>query len=166
MQYPKRFSHIGISVVEIEKFVEWYQDVLGWYVIMKPTLVENESESAIGIMCQNVFGQNFKNFKISHMSTSDGIGFEVFEFPETDDKPITFNPYQKGLFHFCVQDPDIEGLVEKIKANGGKQTMPIREYYPQEKPYKMVYVQDPWGNTFEIYTNSYELTYSSGAYQD
>ena len=44
--------------------------------------------------------------------------------------------------------------------------MPIREYYPDEKPYKMVYVEDPFGVVFEIYSHSYELTYSSGAYQD
>jgi hypothetical protein len=28
----------------------------------------------------------------------------------------------------------------------------------------MVYVEDPFGNVFEIYTHSYELTYSPGAY--
>ena len=44
--------------------------------------------------------------------------------------------------------------------------MPIREYYPDKKPYKMCYVEDPFGIVFEIYTHSYELTYSSGAYQD
>lgn len=42
--------------------------------------------------------------------------------------------------------------------------MPIREYYPGEKPYKMVDVKEPFGNIFEIYTHSYELTYSEGAY--
>jgi len=28
----------------------------------------------------------------------------------------------------------------------------------------MVYVEDPFGLIFEIYTHSYELTYSQGAY--
>ncbi|KIL50876.1 glyoxalase [Jeotgalibacillus campisalis] len=42
--------------------------------------------------------------------------------------------------------------------------MPIREYYPNDKPYKMVYVEDPFGNIFEIYTYSYEMTYSQRAY--
>jgi uncharacterized glyoxalase superfamily protein PhnB len=65
-----------------------------------------------------------------------------------------------------VQDPEIEKLTEKIVAHGGKQRMTIREYYPGEKPYKMVYVEDPFGIVFEIYTHSYELTYSSGAYQE
>jgi hypothetical protein len=30
----------------------------------------------------------------------------------------------------------------------------------------MVYVEDPFGNVFELYSHSYELTYSRGAYQD
>lgn len=44
--------------------------------------------------------------------------------------------------------------------------MPIRAYYPGEKPYKMVYMEDPFGNIIELYTHSYELTYSQGAYQE
>jgi hypothetical protein len=38
--------------------------------------------------------------------------------------------------------------------------MPIREYYPKDKPFKMLR-EDPFGIVFEIYTHSYELTYSS-----
>jgi hypothetical protein len=53
----------------------------------------------------------------------------------------------------------------KIVENGGKQRMPVREYYPGEKPYRMVYCEDPFGNLIEIYSHSYELTYSAGAYQ-
>ena len=59
---------------------------------------------------------------------------------------------------------EVEGLVEKIVAHGGKQRMPIREYYPGEKPYRMCYVEDPFGLIFEVYSHSYELTYSQGAY--
>ncbi|HVP18181.1 MAG TPA: hypothetical protein VMU36_04235, partial [Spirochaetia bacterium] len=66
----------------------------------------------------------------------------------------------------CIQDPEIEETIQKVLANGGKQRMPIREYYPGEKPYRMVYMEDPFGNVFELYSHSYELTYSSGAYQD
>jgi uncharacterized glyoxalase superfamily protein PhnB len=67
-------------------------------------------------------------------------------------------------FHFCIQDPDVEGLIEKIVAAGGKQHMPVREYFPGKKPYRMCYVKDPFGIVFEIYSHSYELTYSDGAY--
>lgn len=164
--YPRSFSHIGISVPDINKALEFYKEVMAWYVIMKPSTIVKESKTAIGQMCIDVFGDDWESFEIAHMSTSDGIGIELFSFPNMEDKKPEFSPFNTGLFHFCVQDPNIEVLVDKIVAYGGKQRMPIREYYPKEKPYKMVYVEDPFGIVFEIYTHSYELTYSSGAYQD
>ncbi len=165
IKYPRSFSHIGITVPDINKAVEFYQKVMGWYVIMPPSTVTKERDTAIGQMCIDVFGENWNTFEIAHMSTSDGIGIELFSFPGMNNKKPEFSPFSTGLFHFCVQDPNIESLVEKIVEHGGKQRMPIREYYPDEKPYKMVYVEDPFGVVFEIYTHSYELTYSSGAYQ-
>ena len=164
-KYPRSFSHIGITVPNITKAVEFYQEVMGWYVIMKPSLVKKERETAIGQMCIDVFGENWDEFEIAHMATSDGIGIELFSFPHGIKAAPEFNPFNTGLFHFCVQDPNIEELTNKIVEYGGKQRMPIREYYPNEKPFKMVYVEDPFGIVFEIYTHSYELTYSSGAYQ-
>jgi lactoylglutathione lyase family protein len=165
-QYPRSFSHIGITIPDIHKAVQFYEDVMGWYVIMAPSVVTKENETAIGQMCIDVFGENWSTFEIAHMSTSDGTGIELFSFPNMEDTKPEFNPFKTGLFHFCVQDPNIEALVDKIVAHGGKQRMPIREYYPDEKPYRMVYVEDPFGIVFEIYSHSYELTYSSGAYQD
>jgi lactoylglutathione lyase family protein len=164
-KYPKSFSHIGITVPDINKAVHFYSEVMGWYIIMPPSIVQKESDTAIGQMCIDVFGDDWDTFEIAHMSTSDGIGIELFSFPHGKKESPEFNPFNTGLFHFCVQDPDIENLTNKIVEHGGKQRMPIREYYPNDKPYKMVYVQDPFGIVFEIYTHSYELTYSSGAYQ-
>jgi lactoylglutathione lyase family protein len=162
--YPRSFSHIGITVPRIKEAVKFYSEVMGWYIIMEPSKVEKESDTAIGQMCIDVFGDDWNYFEIAHMSTSDGIGIELFSFPNGDKEAPEFRPFHTGLFHFCVQDPNIEELTKQIVKHGGKQRMPIREYYPNEKPYKMVYVQDPFGIVFEIYSHSYELTYSSGAY--
>jgi lactoylglutathione lyase family protein len=163
-KYPKSFSHIGITVPDIEKAVKFYSEIMGWYLIMEPSVVSEEKETAIGKMCIDVFGEGWGEFKIAHLSTSDGVGIELFSFPKGVKKAPEFSPFNTGLFHFCVQDPEIENLVAEIVAAGGKQRMPIREYYPNEKPFKMCYVEDPFGIVFEIYTHSYELTYSSGAY--
>ncbi|UIA91435.1 hypothetical protein [Erwinia tracheiphila] len=64
-----------------------------------------------------------------------------------------------------MQAPDVEGMAVTIVAAGGKQRMPVREYFLSEKPYRMVYMEDPFGNILEIYRHSYELTYSAGAYE-
>lgn len=165
-RYPRAFSHIGITVPSIKEAVTFYSEVMGWYVIMEPSIIKKERKTAIGKMCIDVFGEDWEEFAIAHMSTSDGVGVELFSFPNGKKKAPKFNPFNTGLFHFCVQDPEIEKLTKKIVDYGGKQRMPIREYYPGEKPFKMVYVEDPFGIVFEIYTHSYELTYSSGAYQE
>lgn len=162
--YPKSFSHIGITVPKIHEAVKFYSEVMGWYVIMDPSIVKKEKETTIGQMCIDVFGEDWEEFEIAHLSTSDGIGVEIFSFANGVKEAPEFNPFNTGLFHFCVQDPNIEALIDKIIAYGGKQRMPIREYYPNDKPFKMCYVEDPFGIVFEIYTHSYELTYSSGAY--
>ena len=43
------FSHIGITVPDLEKAVEFYSKAFGLYVIMGPTEVQHD-ESAIGQM--------------------------------------------------------------------------------------------------------------------
>ncbi len=165
MTYPRSFSHIGITVPDLDLAVKFYTEVLGFYLIMKPTEVKEDPSTAIGIMCQDVFGPGYGDFRIAHMATSDKIGVELFEFAQTKALPKPeFKPFQTGLFHFCVQDPNVEELVEKIVQAGGKQRMPIRYYYPGEKPYRMVYCEDPFGNILEVYSHSYELTYAAGAY--
>ncbi|MGB6127262.1 MAG: hypothetical protein WBG30_00800 [Psychrilyobacter sp.] len=98
VRYPKAFSHIGITVSDLNKAVKFYEEVMAWYIIMKPSEV-------------------------------------------------------------------VEGLAGKIVECGGKQRMIIREYYLEDKPYKMVHMEDPFGNIIEIYSHSYELHYGSGAYQ-
>jgi catechol 2,3-dioxygenase-like lactoylglutathione lyase family enzyme len=37
MTYPRTFSHIGLSVTNLEQAVDFYTKVFGWYVIMPPT---------------------------------------------------------------------------------------------------------------------------------
>ncbi len=164
MAQARAFSHVGITVPDLDKAVDFYTKCFGWYVIMKPTVVEDD-DTAIGIMCSDVFGKGYGRFRIAHMSTSDKIGVELFEWPDTFTPKNNMDYRKSGIFHFCIQDPEIEETVKKVIANGGRQRMPIREYYPGELPYRMVYMEDPFGNVFELYSHSYELTYSRGAYQ-
>lgn len=158
------FSHIGVTVPDLERGVEFYTKALGLYLIMPPTEIRQD-DSAIGVMCDDVFGQGWGSFRIAHLSTGDGIGIELFEFPKTVAEARPFEYWRQGLFHFCLQDEDLEGRLAKVIEHGGRQRMKqVRHYYPGEKPYRMIYIEDPFGNIFELYSHSYELTYSSAAY--
>lgn len=160
---PRSFSHIGLSVPDLDAAVKFYTEVMGFYLIMDPTEVV-EDDSDIGRMCTDVLGGGWSRLRIAHLSTADRVGIELFEFDGNYAPQDNLDFRRHGVFHFCVQDPDVEGLTQKIVAAGGKQRMPVREYFPGEKPYRMVYVEDPFGNVFEIYSHGYELTYSAGAY--
>src|SRR5215210_1816038 len=82
MSAPVSFSHIGITVPDLDKAVEFYIKALGLYQIMAPTTIKHDA-SAIGQMCDDVFGEGWGSFRIAHLSTSDGVGVELFEFPQT-----------------------------------------------------------------------------------
>jgi lactoylglutathione lyase family protein len=158
------FSHIGITVPDLERAVEFYSKAFDFYVIMGPTEIKRD-DSAIGQMCDDVFGDGWTSFRIAHLSTGDGIGIELFEFPQTVEEKRPFEYWRRGLFHFCFQDEKLEERVQLIEKLGGRQRMQkVRHYYPGEKPYRMVYCEDPFGNILELYSHSYELTYSAGAY--
>lgn len=163
MVYPRAFSHIGITVTDLDKAVEWYQQLLGCYVLMPQTEIL-EDDSQIGRLCTDIFGTGFKSFRIAHLTTCDGIGLELFAFanPKSERRENNFEYWKTGIFHFCVTDPDIEGLAKRIAESGGKHRSQIWRLFP-DRPYKMTYCEDPWGNILEIYTHSYEQIYSNQA---
>ena len=83
------FSHIGITVPDLEKAVEFYSKAFGLYVIMGPTEIKHD-ESAIGQMCDDVFGKGWDRFKIAHLATGDKIGVEIFEFKNAELREDNF----------------------------------------------------------------------------
>jgi len=102
-KYPRSFSHIGITVPDIHKAVTFYEEVMGWYVIMSPSKVQKESDTAIGQMCMDVFGDDWEYFEIAHLSTSDGIGIELFLFPTELKKHPNLIPLTQDFFTFVFK---------------------------------------------------------------
>jgi len=56
--YPRSFSHIGITVPDLHAAVNFYEAVMGWYLIMPPSTIVKEPDTAIGQMCIDVFGND------------------------------------------------------------------------------------------------------------
>lgn len=157
-----KMNHVGIMVGDMDKAVEFYTQALGLKIVMNNTQVIEERESAIGRMCIAVFGKGFKGFNIAHLVTTDGIGVELFEMKEREERhEVDFS--RLGIFHFCLQTDDFEGAIKRIEQYGGKARMDIMRYHPEDdnKLAKMVYLEDPFGNLFELYSHSYEETYAS-----
>ena len=157
-----KMSHVGIMVGEMDKAVEFYTEALGLEVVMGKSAVLEEKETAIGAMCIAVFGEGFKGFNIAHLVTTDGVGFELFEMKDRETRH-TVDFTKIGLFHFSLETDDFHGVIKKVEQFGGKVRMDIMEYHPEDdnKPQKMVYLEDPFGTLFELYSHSYRETYSS-----
>ncbi|ADT89039.1 VOC family protein [Vibrio sp. Vb2880] len=157
-----KMNHVGIMVGDMNKAVEFYTKALGLSIVMDNTQVTEERETAIGRMCIAVFGEGFKGFNIAHLLTNDGIGFELFEMKERQERhQVDFS--RIGIFHFCLQTDDFEGTIQRVEAFGGKVRMDIMRYHPEDdnKQAKMVYLEDPFGNLFELYSHTYAETYAS-----
>lgn len=157
-----KMNHIGIMVGDMTQAVEFYTKVLGLRIVMNNTKVIEERKSAIGKMCIAVFGQGFKCFNIAHLVTTDGIGVELFEMKNRDERH-DLNFSRLGIFHFCLQTDDFKTVMQKTEELGGKVRMDVMRYHPDDddKPAKMVYLEDPFGNLFELYSHTYEETYAS-----
>lgn len=155
--YPVNFSHVGLTVPNLEKAILFYTKVMGWYHISGPIDVSEEKDNNLTRISKMVYGTGWKSFKFAHLSSADGMGFELFEFENNNEKMSINNPFKTGISHFCVQHPAPEVLLNKIVAHGGKIVMPPQVEYPDEKPYLMAFAEDPFGNTIEIYSHSYEL---------
>jgi len=156
-----KMNHVGIMVGDMDKAVEFYTNALGLKLVMANTKVIEERETAIGRMCIAVFGQGFKGFNIAHLVTADGIGVELFEMKERAERhEVDFS--RLGIFHFCLQTDNFKSAIEKTKQFGGKVRMDIMRYHPEDddKLAQMVYLEDPFGNLFELYSHSYEETYA------
>ncbi len=155
-------NHVGIMVGDMDTAVEFYTKALGLDVVMGNTKVTEERETAIGRMCIAVFGEGFKGFNIAHLLTKDGIGFELFEMKDRQQRhEVDFS--RIGIFHFCLQTDDFHSVIARTEQYGGKVRMDIMRYHPEDdsNTSQMVYLEDPFGNLFELYSHTYEETYST-----
>jgi hypothetical protein len=88
---------------------------------------KKEKETAIGQMCIDVFGEDWEEFEIAHLATSDGIGIELFSFHTELKKHL--NPFNTGLFHFVYKIQTLK--TSSLNCILVENRMPIREYYPK-----------------------------------
>lgn len=155
--YPINFSHVGLTVPDLEKAIEFYTKVMGWYPISGPIKVSEEDSSNLTRISKLIYGKGWNEFRFAHLSSADAMGFELFEFGTNETEKSTNDPFKTGIFHFCVQHPDPASLLERMMEGGGKIKMEPQVQYPDEKPYLMAFAEDPFGNSIEIYSHSYEL---------
>ncbi|MEL6579631.1 MAG: VOC family protein [Cyanobacteria bacterium J06621_12] len=158
--YPKTINHIGLTVTDLDKAIAWYQEILGYRLILGPLdLVPDDTH--FGRMARDILGSRLKRGRFAHLATGNGVGLELFEFddPEAGQRENSMEYWKNGYYHIAITDPDVAQLAEQIVVSGGKQRTKVWEIFP-DSGYYLVYCEDPWGNVIEIYSHSYEMTWS------
>ena len=155
------FAHIGLTVADLDKAVDWYTRILGCRVLLGPVELEADDTHA-GRQAADVFGPEFKRFRQAHLMTPDGVALEIFEFrdPATPSERPPFSYWRPGVFHVCLVAPDIDRAADAIARSGGRmRTSRVWEIFEGE-PFRMCYCEDPFGNVIELYSHPHEVVFA------
>lgn len=155
MQYPIMFNHVGLSVSNIEKAIEFYKEVFGWNHLAGPWPIKRESPKTD--FTDSIYGTDWTFFKLAHMSAGNGIGVELLEFEGNYPPKSKLEKKRLGIFHFGVTVPDLKEFVATVEANGGKRHSDFSAREVNGKTREIVFVEDPFGNIIEVYNYSYEI---------
>jgi catechol 2,3-dioxygenase-like lactoylglutathione lyase family enzyme len=160
---PNAINHVAISVTDIKLAIQWYRDVLGMSLLIEPVEISaipsRQEDEHISNIVRKVFGPKLGRFLICHMSSSNGIGIELFQFldPKGESRlnDSNFEFWKTGFFHIAITEPNIESLIGRISSSGGVMRTEVMELVPGTGK-KICFCEDPFGNVIEIYSHSYE----------
>jgi catechol 2,3-dioxygenase-like lactoylglutathione lyase family enzyme len=156
------FAHIGLTVPDLGRAVDWYQRVLGFRLLLGPVELKAD-ESHAGRQATDVFGSGFASFRQAHLLGANGVALEMFEFvdPPTPREPPPFDYWRPGVFHLCLLAPDIERVATDIAKSGGRlRTSRVWDVFEGE-PYRMCYCEDPFGNILELYSHPHQQVFAT-----
>jgi catechol 2,3-dioxygenase-like lactoylglutathione lyase family enzyme len=155
-------GHIGVTVPDVDAAAAWYGETFGWRLIAGPFDVDT-SDPGVAAQLREVFATEEVAFRQAHLEAGPGLALELFEFRRPPTVAAAGFEFRRvGPFHICVVEPEIEALVERIEAGGGRRRTQIREIFPGE-PYRFCYCEDPFGLAIEVATHSHAESFEGRA---
>lgn len=136
-----KFHHVGISVADLNRSVEFYQSNLGMDLAVKPfELGGDDVERVMGL----------RDVKVKTCMMSKGtLRLELFEFanPVPEPKNPAYPVANHGISHFGFEIENIDELYAHMIARGVHFHAPVTEF---KGGVKATYARDPDGNVFEL----------------
>ena len=153
-----KITHIGLSVPDLDRAIDWYNKVYGFYILAGPFSFDAVHEPSDN-MTQDLQGSEVKKMRNAHLMSSGGVGIELFEFQDAEIANEKSSPRQ-GFFHICLIVDDLVETIERVIRYGGKQKSQIWNIN-KGKPHYLVYTEDLFGNIVELYTHSTSEIYGN-----
>lgn len=135
----KAMNHVGVSVANIDRSIEFYQDTFGMELVSYGTFG--------GELYETILQLKGAAGKVALLKLADSK-LELFEFAHPQPKSGDLNRpvCDHGITHFCLEVVDIEAEYERLKGAGVTfHCAPI-----QSGSLKATYGRDLDGNVFEL----------------
>ena len=138
-------DHTGITVSNLERSLEFWQNVLGFEF--------SHRAHQTGQMAEEITGVKGAEIKLAVVRTPGGYKIELLEYvaPADRKKDVNLRPCDVGHVHVALTVENLDAILEKIAAAGWKaagkpQTLTIGPNAGK----RVVYVRDPDGTTIEF----------------
>lgn len=139
----KAMNHVGLSVANLDRSIEFYQGLLGMQIVLRGTFEGEQYARVLGLAAAR--GQ---------VALLSGLGMrlELFEFSQPLPRPG--DPYRPvcdhGITHFCLEVDDLEAQYQRLNSAGVRFHCPPATFFGK---IKATYGRDPDGNVFELCSN-------------
>jgi catechol 2,3-dioxygenase-like lactoylglutathione lyase family enzyme len=152
---PLALGHVGLCVANLDAAIAWYCEVLGCELLDGPWDIDVE-DPRLTAKLRDVFGAELRRARIAQLGLDGGVGLELFEFVEpATHRPVPASYFHAGFSHVCFTAPDLEAMVERIRAAGGRIRTEVWPAHPRH-PHRFVHFEDPFGNLLELHSHSNE----------
>lgn len=141
--------HVSFSVTDLEKSVDFYQNVLGLELRAK---TRNNHEGLGTGLFGTKWGlnQSHADLQIAVMELG-GVQVEFIEYRDPKAQPYHMNPSIAGSAHLAIRVKDIEGERSRLENKGVEFHSPINVFHQAGKPdWKWCYFRDPDGICLEL----------------
>lgn len=139
----KGFNHSGFVVRDLEKMVAFYTQALGLEVLREVETVAPPEGDHTGIP-----GARRKLVFVG--KAGDSHALELVHFIEPPSPEGHLDRHQLGAAHVCFNVEDLEGLYDRLKAQGVRFVTPPKWRQTPQGSVGICYAQDPEGNYLEF----------------
>jgi len=138
-------DHTGITVSNLERALEFWQNVLGFEF--------SHRAHQSGEMVEQITGVKGAELKLAVVKAPGGHKIELLEYlaPPDRNKHADLRPCDVGHVHVALTVENLDPLLEKIAASGWKAAgRPQTLNYGPNAGKRVIYVRDPDGTTVEF----------------
>jgi catechol 2,3-dioxygenase-like lactoylglutathione lyase family enzyme len=138
--------HVGLGASDLERALGFYVAAFGAEVLARPFTIESEE------VARRLGGPPEKKIEQAMVLVPPGTMIELFRF-RGDDLPDWVGRRPGLVPHLAFQVDDVAATLELVERNGGSRIWPE---VADEGMVRIVYCQDPDGNTIELIDISVE----------